>query len=230
MCGIPTVSTLPVVETFKSFQGEGPSAGRAASFVRLGGCNLSCSWCDTPHSWDASRFDLRAEITRQNTDDIAERIRGHLISLVVITGGEPLLHQGSDGWSALLRHLPYEAYDVEVETNGTIAPITGGLAYNVSPKLTHSGQPAPDLDVLRTFADYESVFKFVVTDFRQLDEVSVIIDAVGVGPEKVWIMPEGIDGEDVIQSAQMLAAPVLDRGYNLTLRQHVLLWGNERGR
>ena len=56
---------LVVAEIFgPTWQGEGPSAGQVAAFVRLGLCNLTCAWCDTAYTWDRSRFDLRAELRR----------------------------------------------------------------------------------------------------------------------------------------------------------------------
>ena len=56
------MTTLPLSEVFgPTFQGEGPHAGRRCAFVRLGGCNLSCEWCDTPYTWDATRYDLALE-------------------------------------------------------------------------------------------------------------------------------------------------------------------------
>lgn len=227
------MNTLPVVETFHSFQGEGPSAGTRATFIRLGGCNLSCSWCDTPYSWDASRFDLRAEMTPWTVENLVRAATVHGAPLVVITGGEPLLHQSNPAWAEFLGEIhDDEVRGIQVETNGTIAPAeTGYLEYVVSPKLEHSGQRPPDIAVLRKFAEIYATFKFVVRAVSDLDEVATILDQVDeyYTPD-VWIMPEGIHPDDIIQSASILADAVLNRGWNLTLRQHVLLWGNERGR
>lgn len=69
------MDTLPVAEVFgPTFQGEGPYAGRIASFVRLGGCNLSCSWCDTPYTWDGVRFDLRNELTSLTAEAVVAQV------------------------------------------------------------------------------------------------------------------------------------------------------------
>ncbi|WIY01046.1 7-carboxy-7-deazaguanine synthase QueE [Amycolatopsis mongoliensis] len=83
-------------------QDEGPSAGRCASFVCLGGCNLSCGWCDTPYSWEGRRFNLRAELARTPVQQLADRALAGDPELVVISGGEPLLHQARPAWTALL--------------------------------------------------------------------------------------------------------------------------------
>ena len=119
-------------EIFYSLQGEGARAGSPAVFLRLAGCNLHCSWCDTKHSW--GRGIAMAE------DELAAKIRGYDSPGLVITGGEPLLQ--AEAIEQLLCLLPESMY-VEIETNGTIAP-TPTLAkrvnqWNVSPKLAHAG-------------------------------------------------------------------------------------------
>ena len=69
------MSSLVVSEIFgPTIQGEGQYAGQLVAFIRLGGCNLACSWCDTPYTWDASRFDLRNEMTRTPVNEILERV------------------------------------------------------------------------------------------------------------------------------------------------------------
>ena len=81
--------TLPISEVFgPTLQGEGPHAGRTVQFIRLGGCNLSCSWCDTPYTWDASRFNLRQELTPMSVQEILDRIIPGVP--IVLSGGEPL--------------------------------------------------------------------------------------------------------------------------------------------
>lgn len=81
--------TLPVVETFHSLQGEGIHTGRSALFIRLGGCSVGCSWCDTKHSWPAATH------PRRPLESLTEEVRQAATAgaaFVVITGGEPLEH------------------------------------------------------------------------------------------------------------------------------------------
>ena len=77
---------LPVMEAFYSIQGEGYHQGRAAYFIRLGGCDVGCVWCDVKDSWDASKHPL------QSIDTIVENAKAFPGRLAIITGGEPLLH------------------------------------------------------------------------------------------------------------------------------------------
>lgn len=154
--------------------------------------------------------------------------------VVVVTGGEPLLQQGR--LVPLLEACAARGWWVEIETNGTIAPDDHLLAlvrqWNVSPKLANSGIRldtrirADALAALRSTGT--AVFKFVVTQPADLEGVAELVDAHDLGP--VWIMPEGTDPSTLLEHARALAGPVLDRGWNLTSRLHVLLWGDERGR
>ena len=224
---------LVVSEIFgPTVQGEGPSVGELAAFVRLGRCNLACRWCDTPYTWDWDHHDPAVELTPMTPAEILGRLDPMGARLLVVTGGEPLLQQ---------RHLPpllegagERGWRVEVETGGTIAPaLPEGLVhrYNVSPKLAHSGMALDRRyrpDALRAFRDGgRAVFKFVVEGPADLDEVAAMVDECGLEP--VWIMPEGTDAATVLARLQELAPHVLQRRWNLTPRLHVLVWGDRRG-
>ena len=223
-----TAGELVVSEVFgPTLQGEGPSIGRRAGFVRLGRCNLACTWCDTPYTWDWSRFDPALELRRAGIAEVVAAVEAMDVPMVVVTGGEPLLQQ-----SALLDLLPaLSPRRIEVETAGTIAPRPELVElvdqFNVSPKLANSGNPADRRwrpDVLRAFQDTgKAVFKFVVAGPDELDEVA----AFGVSP--VWIMPEGTSAEVLRDRLAALADAVIERGWNLSPRLHVELWGDKRG-
>ncbi len=231
----PADDELVVAEVFgPTFQGEGPSIGRRAGFVRLGRCNLDCAWCDTPYTWDWEAYDPAAELRPETAAAVLARLEGMDPEIVVVTGGEPLLQQRR--LAPLLRGCATRGWPVEIETNGTIVPDArlAGLVHqwNVSPKLANSGvtldkRIRPDaLSALQ--ASGRAVFKFVVTNVRELDEVAQLAAAHRLDP--IWIMPEGTDPATMTERARQLAQPVLDRGWNLTPRLHVLLWGDERGR
>jgi 7-cyano-7-deazaguanosine (preQ0) biosynthesis protein QueE len=224
---------LTVSEVFgPTVQGEGPSAGQRAGFLRLGRCNLCCQWCDTRFSWDWGRYDPDRELSTWTTGNLLRQLDGMQVDLVVITGGEPLLQQRA--LVPLLRALRDRQKTVEVETNGTLRPtVDDGLVtqWNVSPKLANSGMTLERRyrpDVLRAFqATGRAVFKFVVTHADELDEVQAMVD--GCGLTNIYVMPEGTDAATITDRMQQLVDPVVARGWNLTSRLHILIWGDRRG-
>ncbi|MCU1461327.1 MAG: queE [Acidimicrobiales bacterium] len=228
------MTDLVVAEVFgPTFQGEGPSAGRRAGFVRVGRCPLSCSWCDTAYTWDWDRFDPAKELSRRGVDDVLAEVDAMDVDLVVITGGEPLGQRA--GLSALARGLHDRGTRIEVETSGVLAPSPDVVAvvdqWNVSPKLANSGmEPARRIvpDALAAFvATGRAIFKFVVVEPADLDEIAGLVDEHRLRP--VWVMPEGTDAATLAERLRALAEPVLARGWHLTPRLHVLLWGDRRG-
>jgi 7-carboxy-7-deazaguanine synthase len=216
-------------------QGEGPSVGRSSVFVRLMLCNLRCRACDTAETWDTTRYDLRAGSRWASVDEIAEWALGHDTELVVITGGEPLIQQRAV--AALAGLLAAEGRAVEVETNGTIAPLPQLAAavsrFNVSPKLSAFGAGMPrrrrivPAALCGFAATGKAAFKFVAGP-ADLEEIDGLVAEFGLRP--VWVMPEGDTCAAVLRGLRELADPVLARGWNLTPRLHTLIWGNERGR
>ena len=109
-----TNELLPVMETFYSIQGEGFHQGRAAYFIRLGGCDVGCVWCDVKDSWDASKHPL------QTIETIVENAKAFPGRLAVITGGEPLLHP----LDKLTAALHAAGFETNIETSGSSA-LTG---------------------------------------------------------------------------------------------------------
>lgn len=226
---------LRVAEMFgPTFQGEGPAAGQRAVFVRLSGCPLSCRWCDTPYTWDRSRFDLQVESRYVEVDDVVSWVRGIPSELVVVTGGEPLLQQ--EPLAALACRLVAEGRRVEVETSGTLVP-SGMLTevvtrFVVSPKLANSGLPLSRRirpEALKSLVSLgTAVFKFVVCGVDDLDEVAALEADHALAP--IWIMPEGTSENQVHAGLRSVADSVLSRGWHVTSRLHVILWGDQRGR
>jgi 7-carboxy-7-deazaguanine synthase len=238
------MSALPVVEVFASIQGEGPAAGRAATFVRLGGCNLSCVWCDTPYTWDATRFDLREQITRRPVPDILKEVTDHSAPIVVVTGGEPLLHQHNPGWAELLDGINVRGRVAHLETNGTLAPDATtremvDLAV-ISPKLPHAaghqrtGQPVIVPAALQAWSEQAeagcAVLKVVVRDRADCDAAVNLADVHGFPLRSLWLMPEGITPAALEKRWRTVCEYAARAGCNVTHRLHVLAWNDERGR
>jgi organic radical activating enzyme len=215
-----------------TWQGEGPSLGRLTAILRLGRCNLACQFCDTAYTWDWGRFDPAVELHDTQVDDVLARLDAMSIDMVVVTGGEPMLQQRALG--PLLHAVKDRGWRVEMETAGTIEPsMEGGLVdqWNVSPKLANSGNPLERRykpEVLRAFESTgRAIFKFVVCEPPDLDEVQAMVDECGL--TDIWIMPEGTDAATLEQRSTDLADDVVKRGWNITTRLHILLWGDRRG-
>lgn len=235
--------SLPVNELFYSLQGEGKLAGTPSVFVRTSGCNLRCWFCDSYHtSWEPTHAWMDV------ADVVAEVERYDRADHVVLTGGEPLLHEAS---AALLSRLTERGYHTTVETNGTVyrdAPID--LA-SVSPKLANS-TPTPerdpagegewaerhedrrvDVDALVALVDaYETQLKFVVADGGDLTEITALVGHVreraerDLRDEDVLLMPEGATRERLAETRERTAELAMEHGYRYTPRLHVDLWND----
>ena len=117
-------STLPVMEHFYTLQGEGSHSGRAAYFIRLAGCDVGCVWCDVKESWNISPDQY------MSIDSILEAVGQTATDFVVITGGEPTMHDLSPLTSALKN----AGYEIAIETAG-VNPLLGQIDwYCFSPK------------------------------------------------------------------------------------------------
>lgn len=232
---MPTTDTLKLSEVFASLQGEGPSLGAPALFVRLALCNLRCSWCDTRYTWDFERYSFEHEVRDVRVSEIAQRIRGASERRVVITGGEPLLQQRA--LVTLVADLPADI-QIEVETNGTLVPAPELIArvnqWNVSPKLAHAGDPEGRRireDALRALRDSGRAYlKFVVREAEDLREIEALVSRLSWPADRVFLMPEAATPKDHEARAPEVAALSERRGYAFSPRLHVVLWGGERGR
>lgn len=223
-------------EIFASLQGEGPSAGRPSVFVRLSRCNLACAWCDTAYTWRFSgpdAFERKANQVALSEDATAARIRALNVDRLVVTGGEPLLQ--APALAKMLALLP--RMHVEIETNGTVAPPAAldrqVHQYNVSPKLAHSGN-ATELALvparLAAFAaDPRAFFKFVVATPGDVAEVLALAATYAIPRERLFVMPEGTDGDTIRTRSRWLAEICLREGLRLSDRLHIHLYGDTRG-
>ncbi|MEW2545131.1 7-carboxy-7-deazaguanine synthase QueE [Streptomyces sp. NPDC047002] len=201
---------------------------------------MSCRWCDTPYTWDwqgisdsGISYDPKVELHRRPVSEVADELMGLGVGLVVISGGEPLSQQAR--LLPLVDILRDAGTEVEFETNGTRVPdsrlVRPGVRFNVSPKLSHSGDPAERRIVPQALTRFAATpgttFKFVCRTTADLDEVASLVSDFGI--ESVWIMPEGQSPHDIDKHMQELVSSVIDRGWNVTTRLHTLVWGQKRG-
>jgi 7-carboxy-7-deazaguanine synthase len=222
---------LRIAEIFYSIQGEGSLVGVPSVFVRTSGCNLRCSWCDTPYtSWNPEGGDWTVEQILAETGAYPAR---H----VVVTGGEPMIaHEIVE----LTRAFRGRGLHITIETAGTVfAPVECDLM-SISPKLANS-TPAGEWSarherlriqpetLRRLTAAYDYQLKFVIAKPEDLVEVGALVDALDAGAGKVILMPEGVDAAVLRERGVWLAEICKRDGFRFTPRLHVELYGNRRG-
>ena len=210
-------------------QGEGPSTGRRCGFVRLGRCNLSCAWCDTPYtSW-------QPEGDERTLGAIVTEVEQYPARHVVVTGGEPMIAPEIVALTEMLRER-----HITIETAGTVfAPVRCDLM-SISPKLANStpeGQWASRHEKLRKQPEilkrlmscYEYQLKFVIAKPEDLEEVESLLAGLKVDRGKVILMPEGTDAAVLRERSVWLAEICKQSGLRFSPRLHVELYGNRRG-
>lgn len=243
---------MKLSELFYSIQGEGKLVGVPSVFVRASGCNLRCTWCDTPYaSWEPEGEDVPV-------DEIARRVVAFKSSVtltpaggsprvvaphVVVTGGEPLIMPDV---AELCAALKSKGCHVTIETAATVyKPLALDLA-SLSPKLANStpwdregGRFAAaherqriNLDVIQQFIDTARDFqlKFVVSGDADIREMEKLLQHIrGWRPSDVLLMPEGVEQSALDARSAWLADVCQRSGYRFCPRLHIALFGNLRG-
>lgn len=228
---------LSVSERFVSVQGEGPSMGQPAAFLRLGRCNLACSFCDTPYTWDFERYDEDVELGELSARELLEWIVTSAPGRLIVTGGEPLIQHRRLGLLLAAAKERALGLVVEVETNGTIAPCPELLAlvdqWNVSPKLASSGEPEERRirpAVLEVFLGHRrAFFKFVIGTAADVVEARGLTRRLGIGAERVIFMPEARTKEELRQRSPAVAGWALAERVRFGSRLHLELYDGRRG-
>jgi 7-carboxy-7-deazaguanine synthase len=234
---IPTNTIVKISELFYSIQGEGKLTGIPSVFVRASGCNLRCSWCDTPYaSWNPEGEDL-------TVNEVVDRVATHPARHVVLTGGEPMIMPDI---IPLTAELKARGYHITIETAATVfQDVTLDLA-SMSPKLANSTPWERDsgrfaaahdkhrlnLPVIQQFiaAAPDFQLKFVVTSEADMPEIdSILAGLTGWKPQDVLLMPEGIDALTLSARSLWISELCKQRGFRFCPRLHVMLYGNRRG-
>ena len=159
------------MEHFYTIQGEGYHQGRAAYFIRLGGCDVGCVWCDVKESWDASVHPVKT------TEALVSLVKRTPAKLVVITGGEPLMHN----LGALTHQLKNAGFETNIETSGS-HPLSGDWDWIcLSPKKFKAPLPA-----ILPVANELKVVIFNASDFKWAEQY-----AAGVNSScRLYLQPE----------------------------------------
>lgn len=228
-------------------QGEGKSTGLEVMFLRLSGCNLACGWCDTAYTWNwigtkfqhPDKYDKSKEVHKVNYLTVFKQLSGKCskANSLVISGGEPMLQQKE--LLPLLNLLSADHWWVEVETNGTIEPISDFTRminqFNCSPKLSNAGEVDNPRNkrlkwnsLMKIYYSSKATFKFVIQSDQDLREMAEIIDYVHIKPHDIWLMPEGRTRDEQLARQQSVKEMCNEYGYNFSPRLHILEFDNKR--
>jgi len=227
---------LRIAEIFASVQGEGRFVGVPSTFIRISGCNLRCTWCDTPYaSWSPEGPTLAL-------DEILETVEQFSTEHVVVTGGEPMLFEAVEN---LVEELKRRGRTITIETAGTVYRELACDLMSISPKLANSTPSVESgwkdrhetvrLDrapLRQLMSRYACQLKFVVDpdSTGDVEEIDALLASLPkISPEQVLLMPEGIDSETLNRRMRALVPICMQRNWRLTPRLHVDLFGNSRG-
>ena len=224
-----------------TIQGEGKSAGRRVIFIRLSMCNLHCSWCDTPYTWNWEgtnfshplKFNRELETHEMTVSEIVQEVKSLGVKSVVISGGEPLLQQKE--LIVLVSVLRALGYWTEIETNGTMTVMRDFVKVidqiNCSPKLENSGN---ELKLRRRPEALKSLvnsgkanFKFVVTCDADIEEILDLVNTFEM--KEVYLMPEGITKEQLAKHEDVVKVLCEKYGFSFSPRIHITELGGGRG-
>ena len=168
---LSTIQALPVMEHFYTIQGEGYHQGKAAYFIRLGGCDVGCVWCDVKESWDAESH------PKLEINNIVEIVKQNPKGLVVITGGEPLMYN----LDVLTTEIKQEGYQTNIETSGSHA-LTGNWDWIcLSPKKFKA--PLPEIFPV---AHELKIIVFNTSDFDWAEKHAALVNKNC----KLYLQPE----------------------------------------
>ena len=234
---------MRISELFYSIQGEGKLSGVPSVFVRASGCNLRCTWCDTPYaSWNPEGEHHTPDQIVATMLELAPRF-----THAVLTGGEPMI---MPDLPELVDLLHQRAAHITIETAGTVFKPLQASLWSISPKLANSTphtreggkfaqlheQARLNTDVLNqliqhareTHADVQ--FKFVVASPTDMSEIDALLLQIKPIPASdVLLMPEGVDTQTLRDRTPWLGELCKQRGFRLCPRLHIELYGNRRG-
>lgn len=211
--------TLLINEIFYSIQGESSYAGRPCVFVRLTGCNLRCSYCDTQYAYE--------EGEEMEIDQIVEIVSSYECPVVEVTGGEPLIQKETP---YLVQRLLEKDFRVLIETNGSqdISQIDNRCVRIVDIKCPLSGEMTQnDLRNLDRLTDNDEV-KFVIGGIEDYDYAKEILKHINLTPLRI----NRIHFSPILENIEpkVLAEWILDDHLNvgLHLQLHKIIWGSDK--
>lgn len=222
-----------ISEVYESFQGEGPFAKTPSLFIRTSGCNLRCSFCDTPYtSWNP-------EGEQVSLEQLTEKVQASAAPHVVLTGGEPMLAPQLTELSEVCRAA---SKVITIETAGTVDRSVECDLMAISPKMRNSTpddaawsvrheetrhQPA----VIRSLLGrYTAILKFVIDQTADIDDVvRYLKEFPEIKPHDVWLMPQAKTKQELADRADWVKTAAEQNGFRFSSRLHVEKFGDVRG-
>lgn len=229
---------LPVVEIFgPTIQGEGSHTGRLVQFVRFAGCDNKCKWCDTKKAWDIHN------VIMLPNEEIVDRLfkNKEKTDIVVITGGNPCLHD----LSGLLSQLERKGFECHLETQGTIAPewLSQIDVLTLSPKTPSSGNYTKIISLIDCVKQTKGVInlKLVIDsdneeDWKYLDDC-IKVTKIYSGAIRVFIQPVDDISQEYneaayVESYRKLVLKLIEKGIqdvSVLPQMHKIVWGRKEG-
>lgn len=222
-----------ISEVFNSVQGEGRFTGVPSSFVRTSGCNLRCWFCDTPYtSWEP-------EGVERSLESLLAEIEEYGNEHVVVTGGEPLLIPEMVPFT---HDLKQRGHFITFETAGTVHRDVQADMMSISPKLANSTPVETNWakrhdarrhrpKVIRKLTEnFGYQLKFVIDDVADLTAVeNWLLEFPAISQENIYLMPQGTEWEELCEKMEWINEAANQRGWNVSPRKHIELFGNRRG-
>lgn len=212
---------MKVVEIFKSIDGEGKRAGLPTTFIRLYGCNLRCSYCDSQYAWSGDAF------TEMSVDEIVAAVKKLGVTSITLTGGEPLIHKHVE---MLLSELAKCGFDINIETNGTqdisiYRYISHNIWFTVDYKCISSAvSNSMNEDIFKNQLTDKDVLKFVVGSDEDLQQALDVIEAYDPAAQ-IYFSP--VFGFDASKIVDFLLEKKLHR-CKVQLQLHKYIWDKDK--
>jgi 7-carboxy-7-deazaguanine synthase len=211
---------MVINEIFYSLQGEGKLIGVPSLFVRIAGCPLRCTWCDTKYAWPTDAG------TDYSIEELKQKILAKEIRHIVITGGEPMTNPKLPD---LLKAIAHPSRHITIETSGIeyIGDLPCDLM-SISPKLANSTEGRQghlNTETLQKLIDnYDYQLKFVVDRHEDLNEIAGCLEQLqNVNPYNILLMPQAATIKEHTEKLPMLAEICKQTGFTLAPRLQIIL-------
>lgn len=212
---------VKIIESFRTWQGEGPCRGISTLLLRFKTCNLSCPWCDTS---------VRMRVLKEMVcylEDVQQEINKSDCGLL-ITGGEPTVERHFNDAFKLLNFLEYPI--ANMETNGyklrefiDITDENKNIKYIYSPKIFNGNDLSWSIDLTRDILDMDNVYVKIVYEERDLiEDYLEFLTRCGINRQRVYLMPEGATYDQLMKNAPVVFDKCEQYQFNFSSRDHII--------